>query len=418
MVSVHKTVGRAAGLAAVAVGLLLSIVPARGEGVEFRRGIGISHAMAWAPIEPAPSRAFVFPPFVPPDAVAREELRTLRRTGFDFVRLAVDTGPFLQFQGARRDQLDRMLMDRVNLILSAGLSVVVDFHPGDMHPEYRADVLTRGVDTPVFRDYLQLLARTAGLLDGLPSGRAALEIMNEPPARAAAWRPMLEAAYAAVRNRAPRLWLVLDGGDEPTPDNIKALAGFTRDPAVLFSFHYYEPYQFTHQGASWNAARHLAGVPYPALARPLQDSVQATADAIAASRLSQAEKLLANIDARRRLESYRRSAFDRAVIATSFDRVAAWAKQHGVPPGRIFLGEFGASDLSAHGARAVERARWFRDVREEAEARGFIWAVWAYRGGGGFALARDESSPELDPAIMDALGLSPARGRTSNGASK
>jgi endoglucanase len=410
--------GQAARFAACILGLCLSALSARGEGVEFRRGIGVTHAMAWAPVEPAPSRAFVFPPFAAANAFARDELRTLRLVGFDFVRLAVDPGPFLQFQGARRDQLDRMLMDRVDLILASGLSVVVDFHPSDIHPEYRADALTRGVNAPLFQDYLRLLVRTAELLAGLPAGRVALEIMNEPPVRSAAWRPMLEAAYAAIRSRAPRLWLVLDGGDEPAPDNVKALARFAKDPAVLFSFHYYEPYQFTHQGASWNAARHLADVPYPARARPLQDSLQATADAIAATRLSQGEKLLANLDARRRLESYRGSGFDRAAIAASFDRVAAWAKEHGVAPTRIFLGEFGATDFHAHGARAAERVRWFRDVREEAEARGFIWAVWAYRGGGGFALARDESSTELDPAIMRALGLSPARHGTTNGTSK
>ena len=44
------------------------------------------------------------------------------------------------------------------------------------------------------------------------------------------------------------------------------------DPATLLSFHYYDPYQFTHQGAPWVAARYLTDVPYPALGRSLQDS--------------------------------------------------------------------------------------------------------------------------------------------------
>ena len=41
------------------------------------------------------------------------------------------------------------------------------------------------------------------------------------------------------------------------------------------------------------AARYLADVPYPALARPLQDSLDASAAAIAASELHSAEKILA-----------------------------------------------------------------------------------------------------------------------------
>ena len=149
-------------------------------------------------------------------------MRALRRIGFDFVRLAVDPGPFLQFKGPRRDYIDRFLMDQVSLILASGLSVIVDFHPSDMHEDYLAAALTRGVATPMFQDYLGLLARVALLLDGLQSSRVALEVMNEPPARPLAWAPMLWAAYSTIRSRAPRLLLVLDGGDAPVPKNIEA----------------------------------------------------------------------------------------------------------------------------------------------------------------------------------------------------
>jgi endoglucanase len=396
----------------IGVGTWLSIVPAHAEsaaaGTEFHRGIAIAHAMAWAPIEPAPSRAFIFPPFADSANSLGGELRALRRTGFDFVRLAVDPGPFLQFQGSRRDGLDRILMARVKSILSSGLSVIVDFHPSDMHEDYRAEVLTRGVGTAAFQDYLRLLGRTAQLLDALQSRRVALEIMNEPPVRPDAWRPMLEAAYTTIRDRAPHLLLVLDGGDAPIPENTKALARFKDDPAILFSFHYYEPYQFTHQGASWMAARYLADVPYPALARSLQDSLDASAATIATADLPLPQKLLAKSDAQQRLESYRSSSFDRTTIARSFDSIANWARDHGVPLKRVILGEFGAmkNDRLVNATRHAERARWFRDVREEAEARGFIWAAWVYREGGGFSLSKNEASTELDPAIVEALGFS------------
>ena len=119
---------------------------------QFRRGIGISHVMAWAPLEPAPSKNFVFPPFSYPDATFTRELKALRRTGFDFVRFAVDPGPFLQFEGPRRDDLERKLIDYVRLILSCDLSVIVDFHPSDMHPDYLAVKIAAGADAPLFRD--------------------------------------------------------------------------------------------------------------------------------------------------------------------------------------------------------------------------------------------------------------------------
>lgn len=374
----------------------------------FRRGIGIGHVMAWAAIAPGPAREFVFPPFADVNSTQfATELQALRRTGFDFVRLAVDPGPFLQFRGEHRDALDRTLVERVNLILTAELGVIVDFHPSDMHPDYTAAALTTGVTSQLFETYLRLIERTAGLLDGLHSNKVALELMNEPPVSPQAWQPMLDAAYAAARRGSAGLALVIEGGDEASAAALMAMrtAAFVKDPAVRFSFHYYDPYQFTHQGASWNAARYLADVPYPARARTLDDSVTATAALIGRSELSAPRQAQAYRDAQARLEQYRDSGFDRAAVAKEFERIADWARSQGIASNRIMLGEFGAREtaLQVTGARANERAQWFRDVRQAAEAQNFSWAVWVYRGQG-FGLA-PEPGADLEPNIADALGL-------------
>ena len=63
----------------------------------FQRAIAFSHVLAWAPVKPAPSRDFVFPPFENSALSLGKELKSISRTGLDFVRLAVDPGPFLQF---------------------------------------------------------------------------------------------------------------------------------------------------------------------------------------------------------------------------------------------------------------------------------------------------------------------------------
>jgi len=383
------------------------------EPAPFRRGIGVSHAMAWARIEPGPAREFAFPPFADEgNALTSAELQALRRTGFDFVRLAVDPGPFMQFQGARRAALDRILLDRVTLILTSGLAVIVDFHPSDLHPDYIAAALTSGVQTPSFQSYLRLLGRTAGLLAGLHSSKVAFELMNEPPVRPDAWQPMLDAAYAAARRRSGDLVLVLEGGDEASAAGLVEMqtAGFGSDPAALLPFHYYDPYQFTHQGAAWNAARYLTDVPYPARARPPEDSLTATAATIGATDLSSSDKQSAYRDARRQLESYRRSGFDGTTIVQRFAQIADWARSRGIPAERIMLGEFGAkrTALQFGGERADERRRWFQDVSKAARASDFGWAVWTYKGEGGFELVPNADEAAVDPAIVEALGLKPA----------
>ena len=155
------------------------------------------------------------------------------------------------------------------------------------------------------------------------------------------------------------------------------------------------------------AAQYLTDVPYPARARPIEESIEATAATIASSGLSPSEKQQAEVFTRYSLERYRASSFDRATIRQDFDKVARWARDHSVPMQRVFLGEFGAMNNEQRGlvTRQAERAHWFSDVREEAEAQGFAWAAWVHSGSVGFSLVKEPGSPELDPEMTRALGL-------------
>jgi endoglucanase len=218
---------------------------------------------------------------------------------------------------------------------------------------------------------------------------------------------MLASAYSAIRHEAPRLLLVLDGGEDGNLEGTTTLSGFGDDPNILFSFHYYQPWQFTHQGMAGMAAQYLTDVPYPARARPMEESLAATAATIAVARLSPSDKLTAKTKARSDLESYRASAFDRATIANDFDKMARWAREHSVPAHRVILGEFGAMNNEQRGltTRQAERLRWLADVREEAEARSFAWAAWVHSGSIGFSLVKHDGNPELDPGVLHALGF-------------
>lgn len=399
----------------VAMAVLLTVSSAvqaqdANDRIPFRRGIGISHVMGWAPLLPSAPHSYDLAAFTArADILHDSELLSLRRTGFDFVRFAVDPGPFLQAQGAPRDDLDRFLQACVNQILSAGLSVIVDFHPGDQNEDYGIRALTAGSETPKFQTYLTLLARTARLLDNIHSRRVALEIMNEPALSATAWQPMLDAAYTVIRRAAPDLLVVLDGGLEGQAQGLMGLqtSRFENDPAAVLTFHYYDPYQFTYQGAPWNAARYLADVPYPASARPIEDSIRASASLVDGTNLSRVQKWEAKLDAKIRLQSYRRSDFGRENVFRLFDEIGRWARDHHIPAQRILLGEFGARKTAQQdgGERAAERANWFRDVRIAAEGQRFSWAVWAYRGPGGFGLFGDEANPLPELGVIDALGL-------------
>jgi endoglucanase len=106
------------------------------------------------------------------------------------------------------------------------------------------------------------------------------------------------------------------------------------DRNLLVTFHYYEPFHFTHQGATWAGPEvlHLHGVTWG-------------------------------------------SDADRAKLRSDFDSVRAWSAANDRP---ILLGEFGAYDMS--GSPMDLRVTYTQAVRSEAERHGFGWAYWQFEG--------------------------------------
>lgn len=389
-------------------------------GPPLRRGVGVHNALNWADAD-AKGTGFTWPPFARPDHdLPKGSIVAVKHAGFDFVRLTVDPGPFLFFTGARRDELDTILMSIVQRFLDERLDVLVDFHPNDQVAAFSPVRLVDDETSPLFVRYLSMLRRTAALLGKLDPGHVAIEPMNEPATGwhmldRRRWGRMQERMHAAVRAAAPDLLVMLTGAKGGGDAGLIEL-----DPApfsgsrVRFSFHYYLPYAFTHQGVGdagegriW---RYLGGIPYPAGRSQLdmfwpvfEARVEADADLDADARR---QMLAAGRDA---LGAYFERGADHARIAEAFDGVANWARSHGIDPRDIFLGEFGTtregSDVA--GARSVHRADWLHQIVSEAETRGFGWSIWTLIGDGGMAIVEGPDAAALDGSTLQAIGLHP-----------
>jgi endoglucanase len=414
MTSRRSVLGGIAGLATLAsFGTLPAASTPNGDNPLFRRGIGVSHAWGWADVEangtygnaPFSGSRFRFDP---------AQRQAIRAAGFDFVRLTVDLGPFLALSGMARDLLVERLISTVRDLIDADLGVIVDLHPSAMNPAYRPAVLTAGVDTPAFRTVLALLQLLAAHLERLMQDRAAtgvprlaLELMNEPELPQPAWQPMLEGAYRAARIGSATLPLVLGGGSMNAAAALAAIdmRPFAGDPRLIYTYHDYSPWQFTHQGVRGNPAYALDMIAYPA-PRSAQAMIAATERRIGSLDLDDPALEQAR-QAKRTLARY--AGFDRSALEKTFRQVNAWRIAQRLPAHAILLGEFGVHRTpylhTPEGATA--RENWLRDMRELAEAHGFAWACWTYAGAGGFALAENETGPGFDAAMRSALGLLP-----------
>lgn len=417
----HRSVQAASrplvGLAVLAT-LIASFVGLPGanaqESLQFRRGISIHDAMNWATMEPGNTR-YVFPPFSDArHSLTPDEIAIIHKAGFTFVRLTIDPGPLLQFQGRQLDETYDILRQRVQMILDAGLAVDVDFHPVSQDPEYASKVFVQGVNTPMFRAYCGALAHTAHVLASLHSDRVALEIMNEPPigwnpTADAQWQQMAEAAYRSIRAAAPRLMVILSGDHSGDYQGLLALDGrpFRNDKSLIFTFHYYEPHEFTHQSVPNNPDQRLAAdLPYPANSRPYGANVAALKERV--DKLDGSSPAQKAVDMDRgmgQLAKYQQLNFNRNTIQSNFDQVTDWEHKNGIPPERILVGEFGVLRKynSYNGAPDADRLRWLHDVHVDAEQHGFLWSVWVYRGPGGFAIVKNDSTNEIDPATLQSI---------------
>lgn len=381
--------------------------------LSLRRGVNLWPWFSLTREYPAPRTDYDWPPFqfqrpVPTAA----DLATLRRAGFDFVRIPVDPGPFLALSPAQRQILLGEVSAAVGLALRHDLAVVLNVQANAATHHWNPGRMFAGTDAPAFPAYRDLVAELARMLSRFDQARVALEPVNEPGHACGApqWNAVQVQLLSAARSAAPDLTLVATGACGSMVSGLEAarareLAAF--EP-LLFTFHFYEPYLFSHQGAPWMTEpvyKALNGVPWPASRGTLDQTLAAVRSQMAGDQVrSEAAKRAAYQETERVLKVYFDAQPDRWFIDGYLKRVRAWGEREGVAPARILMGEFGAlrSDERYVAAGAADRARYVRDVRESAERFGFPWAFWNLFDGMG---VMDDTTRRLDPEITRSLGL-------------
>jgi endoglucanase len=281
------------------------------EEPQFRRGVNI---LGYDPIWDDPSRAHF----------QERHFAEIRQGGFDHVR--VNLFAFKHMDADNR--IDPKWLERLDWVVrearKAGLGVILDEHDFDACSK---DVPMCRVKLPAFWRQVAPRYRDA-------PRSVAFELLNEPHAdlNGEVWNGFFPELLAIVRETNPTRTVVIG----PTSWNSLAHLPLLRLPEddrnILVTFHYYEPFRFTHQGASWTDLKELRGIAWG-------------------------------------------SEADRVQLRADFAKVADWARANGRP---ILLGEFGAYDKS--GTPPALRVAYTAAVAREAERNGFGWAYWQFDG--------------------------------------
>jgi len=187
------------------------------------------------------------------------------------------------------------------------------------------------------------------------SGDLFFELLNEPNALLTSdlWNQYLQEAIATIRQTNPGRIIIVGPTNWYYIGLLNTLALPANDRNLIVAFHYYHPFQFTHQGAEW-----VAG-----------------SNAWLGTRWSG-------------------TAAERQTIQQEFAAAVQWGAAIQRP---LNLGEFGAYSK----ADMTSRALWTEFVARTAEANSISWHYWEFIAGFGVynGAANDWNYPLLNALI-------------------
>jgi len=354
------------------LGILLSLVgPAAADSGGGLLGNGRGMSVPWLRWPTAASGS-VQPYDVNQSLWSDSSYRKLRDSGVDFVRAFMPPQPLMSDDPAARARAISQVASNADRINLAGLKVVVDLHfwpPGDV-----VQMAKDAVQNPASRArFIRGEVELATELARRPQGRVALELLNEPwpcSATDTSWPVLQQRLVAEIRKVAPSLPLVVTGCSGALDRLIDPnMAAYARDPNIIYTFHFYEPFVFTHQFIFSGGAR-LNKVPFPPPSVGVSEGMVDILVPPLAARQSPGAKAA--------VRDYIRKDRGTASIAARFDQVAQWAKRNGIPPQRVLMGEFGTPFPPTPDAQRLrpDQLRWVSIVRLAAEHHGFAWCYW------------------------------------------
>jgi endoglucanase len=212
------------------------------------------------------------------------------------------------------------------------------------------------------------------------------EVLNEPHGILdQLWGEIQQSVIDAIREVDTVHTIIVGPAGWNSYNNLNALPDYS-DTNLIYTFHFYDPFMFTHQGASWvdPSMVPLAGVPFP----------------YDPERMPSCPPELTGTWIESSLNNY---AIDGTVerVKGLIGIAVGFKNNHNVP---LFCGEFG---VYIPNSDSSDRVKWYETVSDFLELNNIPWTMWDYRGGFGlFEKGSEEMFDyDLNIPLVEALGL-------------
>ena len=313
--------------------------------------------------------------------ISERDVENIAQMGFDHVRLGFDQIVLEESPGRWREAIFAKLMEFVGWCDRRKLNVVLNLHKAlGNYCDIRERVSLLD-DADLQRRFIGLWLEIERRFADSPA--VAFELLNEvrdiDPAK---WNDLADRTIRAIRGVNPKRRLVVGPTCWNSPDTLAALRVWD-DPDVIYTFHFYEPFEFTHQRGVLQAA-------------PLYCNMTLEYPSADIERYRYCRRL-----AWGQPDPYPHDAeMGRHVLEQRMKGAFEFRERH--PDKLLWCGEFG----TIRHAPQSSRTAWMRDVVSLCRAHGIPWCVWNYlstpNDGNRFSLVDDNSRKILSPELLAA----------------
>ena len=305
----------------------------------------------------------------------RKMLADIAKAGFKTVRIPICFSAWANLKAPYDWENSEGLAAADSLVkwaLENNLNVLIDLH----HSEFDGKSFPEAATT---ERLASLWTRIAERYKRSDPERVFFEIRNEPHDIAAdKWRAQAEELIKTIRPIAPNHTLVVGFHDWNSRTALIESKPFA-DSNVIYTFHYYEPFIFTHQGATWagEGLAELKDVPFP----------WSKEDEIEIPNTAKGKWIESQI------RDYRKDSQPDKMFA-DLQAAQKWAAQNNVP---VLLGEFGSYNLRAAPDSRCRHAETVYQTLGKLK----IPAVW-WEWDGGFTMF-EKGTDKIMPCLQNAV---------------
>jgi endoglucanase len=320
--------------------------------------------------------------------IQQTDVDRLKALGVRHVRIPIESD--YMYDWNRPDQLRTQYLDEldagIRLFLRNDVAVIVS-----PFGQYNQRALTNPDSVARFMRVF------AGFMSQYDPNRLFIQTANEPEGTPGTWWFTQYRVIQAIRERAPGHTIIgtttLKFG--PGWDNwgtVNALTQvnpYTDERNIVYGFHFYEPFPFTHQGAFWASPGYasLYDLPYPST----PENVAPIVDRL---------RREGNWTVAEQVRAYGNQRWNSERVRARIGEVGAWARRNGV---RVIADEFGV--FAEGGVQGFSRDTYLRDVRVALESNGFGWSMWDFADGFGLFGGTTTSTRWVRRGTAQALGL-------------